>query len=64
MELSLLLWPSIWKLLARARWPLTDISAPLLLLKVASPAVTTPGMNKGRASRTYFPSGGWPLFRS
>src|ERR1700691_6375222 len=56
MELSLLLCPSIWKLLERARSPFTDISAPLLLLKLASPAVATPGMNRASESNV-FPTG-------
>ena len=40
----------------RARSPFTEISAPLLLLKLTSPAVATPGMNSASESNE-FPTG-------
>jgi hypothetical protein len=50
MVLSLLFCPSSWKLLERERCPLTEISAPLLLLKPVLPAVATPGVNSAKES--------------
>src|SRR6266699_1182045 len=50
-ELSLLDWPSIWKLLERPRNPFEEKLAPLLLLKELSPESATPGINSASASK-------------
>src|ERR1700747_1104449 len=50
-ELSLLDWPSIWKLFERPRNPFEEKEAPLLLLKELSPESATPGINSVSASK-------------
>src|SRR5258708_1987888 len=50
-ELSLLFWPSIWKLLDRPRRPLEENPAPLVLLKFCEPLSAIPGRYSAKLSK-------------